>query len=892
MSTNPASIDVSGETPGAAPADESPDLSAHTPMMQQFLRIKQAYPDVLLFYRMGDFYELFFEDARHAARLLDLTLTQRGTSAGEPIPMAGVPVHAYESYLARLLKAGESVAICEQVGDVQAKGPMQREVVKVVTPGTVTDEALLEQRRAARLAAVAVARRRGRVRLGLAHLDLSSGRFAVMAPEGPDELATELARIDPRELLLPEGVTLDELTAGLWRDGAPARERPDWHFAADTAVERLCRQFGTRDLSGFGIHADNREPLEAALGAAGALWQYVTDTQKTHIGHIDSLAVEQTGDALLLDVHTRRHLELFEDSQGNRGGSLIGLLDRTATGMGARRLREWLARPLRDHGQLAARHQAIAELRERELPAGLFACLRQVNDIERITTRIVLGTARPRDLAALRDSLHQLPELTALLADCQQPLIRSLAEALADLPAARELLDAAVAEKPSVWLRDGGVIAAGFDAELDRLRGLSERADVTLTAMEQDARMQSGVENLKLAYNRVHGYYFEVPRSQSARMPESFTRRQTLKSVERYTNPALKTFEQEVLTAREKALAREKECFESLLGTLAEQQAELRRRADALADLDTLAALADVAERQHWVAPSFRRIAGIDIRQGRHPVVEANSDEVFVPNDAELAPDRRMLLITGPNMGGKSTYMRQTALIVLLAHAGAHVPAESAEIGPIDRIFTRIGASDDLSSGRSTFMVEMTETAEILHHATERSLVLIDEIGRGTSTFDGLALAWAVAEHLLQKNRAMTLFATHYFELTTLAEQFETLVNVHLEAITHNGELVFLHGVKEGPANQSYGIDVARLAGLPRPAIRRARGLLEKLEWQGSHGAQAPQLDLFAAEPSAPPVEAEPDPLLEAIDALDPDEITPREALDLLYEWKAKREEE
>ncbi|HER35799.1 MAG TPA: DNA mismatch repair protein MutS, partial [Halothiobacillaceae bacterium] len=727
---------------------ETDAFAAHTPMMQQFLRIKQAHPDVLLFYRMGDFYELFFEDARHAARLLDLTLTQRGNSAGEPIPMAGVPVHAYESYLARLLKAGESVAICEQVGDVQAKGPMKREVVKVVTPGTVTDEALLEQRQAHRLVAVHRQRKRGRERLGLAHLDLSSGRFAIMAPAGPDELATELARVDPRELLLAEGTSLEALTGGLFGGDHLGRERPVWHFASDTAIEQLCAQFGTRDLAGFGIHADNREALDAALGAAGALWQYVNDTQRTHIGHIDGLSVEQTRDALLLDVHTRRHLELFEDSQGRPDGALIGLLDRTATGMGARRLREWLARPLRDHVALAARHQAISELRERDRPAPLFEALRQVNDIERITTRIVLGTARPRDLAALRDSLQQLPALTATLAGCEQPLLTELIENLADLPEVREVLEAAIAEKPSVWLRDGGVIANGFDEELDRLRGLSERADTTLTAMEEDARRQSGIENLKLAYNRVHGYYFEVPRSQSARMPETFTRRQTLKSVERYTNETLKTFEQEVLTARDKALARERECFNDLLRRLTASQVELRRRANALADLDTLAALAEVAERHQWTAPRFWDEVGIEIVQGRHPVVEANSDTVFVPNDAGLGPDRCMLLITGPNMGGKSTYMRQTALIVLLAHAGAHVPAESATIGPIDRIFTRIGASDDLASGRSTFMVEMTETAEILHHATDRSLVLIDEIGRGTSTFDGLALAWAVAEHL------------------------------------------------------------------------------------------------------------------------------------------------
>ncbi|MDG4867899.1 DNA mismatch repair protein MutS [Guyparkeria sp. 1SP6A2] len=873
------------------PSGETDAFAAHTPMMQQFLRIKQEYPDVLLFYRMGDFYELFFEDARHAARLLDLNLTQRGTSAGEPIPMAGVPVHAYESYLARLLRAGQAVAICEQVGDVQAKGPMKREVVKVVTPGTVTDEALLEQRQAHRLVAVASIRKRGRTRLGLAHLDLSSGRFAIMAPDGPDELATELARVDPKELLVPEGLNVAEVTDGLFREAQISRERPVWHFSTDTAEEVLCRQFGTRDLGGFGIHADNRASLEAALGAAGALWQYVADTQKTAIAHIDGLTVEQTTDALLLDVHTRRHLELFEDSQGNAAGALIGLLDHTATGMGARRLRDWLARPLRDHAILARRHQAIDELRERSLPPALTQHLRQINDIERITTRIVLGSARPRDLAALRDSLQQLPSITADLANCEQPLIQELVEALADLPAVRDLLEAAIAEKPSVWLRDGGVIASGFDAELDRLRALSERADTTLSAMEQDARMQSGIDNLKLAYNRVHGYYFEVPRSQSARMPESFTRRQTLKSVERYTNDTLKTFEQEVLTARDRSLARERECFQSLLVTLGAEQAELRRRADGLADVDTLAALAQVAEAQDWVAPRFRESIGIDIRQGRHPVVEANSDTVFVPNDAGLNPDRRMLLITGPNMGGKSTYMRQTALIVLLAHIGAHVPAESAEIGPIDRVFTRIGASDDLASGRSTFMVEMTETAEILHHASERSLVLIDEIGRGTSTFDGLALAWAVAEHLLQKNRAMALFATHYFELTALAEQFEALVNVHLEAITHGGELVFLHGVKEGPANQSYGIDVARLAGLPRPTIRRARGLLEKLEWQARAGSEAPQLDLFASEPVDPPATEEPDPLLEAIDALDPDELSPRQALELLYGWKANRQE-
>ena len=876
------------------------DLSQHTPMMQQFWTMKQAHPDVLLFYRMGDFYELFYADAERAARILDLTLTTRGQSAGEPIPMAGVPVHAYESYLARLIRAGESVAICEQIGETKTKGPMERAVVRIVTPGTVTDDALLDQREGNRLAAL-VPLATTPPEYGLAHLDLAAGDFVLVRLD-ESALTAELARIDPRELLMPESLAeATDTAAKIGVDPKRWRARADWQFDAKRGQAALLKHWQIHDLKSFGV----TESHQPALGAAAILLTYVNETQRSAVPHIERLRVEHPDDALLIDRNTRRHLELFSTNQegshddGRSAATLINLLDETVTAHGSRLLKHWLGRPLRDRAVLRHRQQAIGELIERGMIAALRESLRGINDIERITTRIVMGSARPRDLSGLRDALGVLPALSAQLARLDLPLWQDLAARLTDQPAPRDLLTRALVAQPPVWLRDGGVIAPGFDTELDELRHLSEHADDALNALEAQARLQSGIPSLKIAYNRVQGFYFEVSRLQAEKMPPQFIRRQTLKSVERYTTEELKTFEDRVLSARDRALAREQWLFTELLQTLATHQSALRRMAEAIAQVDVLHSLARVAERHRWVAPDLGSEPGIHIEAGRHPVIEALSkltsgqqtsgSQPFTPNDSELTPNRQLLMITGPNMGGKSTYMRQTALIVLLAHIGTFVPATRARIGPIDRIFTRIGAGDDLASGRSTFMVEMTETAEILHTATENSLVLIDEIGRGTSTFDGLALAWAVAEHLIRRNRAFTLFATHYFELTQLAERFDTVRNVHLDAVTHKDDLIFLHSVKEGPASQSYGIKVAALAGLPRETIRRAQALLKQLEQQHPVGAATPQLDLFAAPEVSDAIaepEIEPHPLITALEKIDPDTLTPKQALDLIYAWR------
>ncbi|MHB9020457.1 MAG: DNA mismatch repair protein MutS [Halothiobacillus sp.] len=872
----------------------TPDFSQHTPMMQQFWTMKHAHPDVLLFYRMGDFYELFYQDAERAARILDLTLTTRGQSAGEPIPMAGVPVHAYENYLARLIRAGESVAICEQIGEAQtkgsAKGPMQRAVVRIVTPGTVTDEALLDQREGCRLAALSPI---NSTEFALAHLDLAAGDF-VLLRLNESALAAELARIHPRELLLPESLAEAADTAALLGiEPKRWRARPAWQFDAKAGQAALQKYWQVLDLHGFGIH----ESHTPALGAAAILLTYVQETQQNAVPPIERLRVENLSDALLIDRNTRRHLELFDnanDTSGAPQATLIHLMDNTLTAHGSRLLKHWLGRPLRDHRVLRHRQQAIGELIDSRKTDALRERLRGINDIERITTRIVMGSARPRDLSGLRAALTALPELTHFLNQFNLPLWQNLAARLNTPAGLCDLLERALVEAPPVWLRDGGVIAAGFDAELDELRHLSLHADDALTAFEAEARLQSGIPSLKIAYNRVQGFYFEVSRLQAEKMPPQFIRRQTLKAVERYTTAELKTFEDRVLSARDRALAREQWLFNELLVELATHQTVLRTLAQAIAETDALHSLANVAERHRWVAPELSTEPGIEIESGRHPIIEAISTTPFTPNDTLLNPARQLLLITGPNMGGKSTYMRQTALIVLLAHIGSFVPAQRARIGPVDRIFTRIGAGDDLASGRSTFMVEMTETAEILHTATAQSLVLIDEIGRGTSTFDGLALAWAVAEQLVRQNHALTLFATHYFELTQLAEQFPPVVNVHLDAVTHQNELIFLHSVKEGAASQSYGIKVAALAGLPKSCIRRAQQVLKKLEQQTPVAAAAiPQLDLFAEPqpivehwPELP--EAEPNPVLQALEALDPNTLSPRQALDLLFEWKNK----
>ena len=842
----------------------------HTPMMQQYLRIKAEHPDILVFYRMGDFYELFYEDARKAARLLEITLTTRGQSAGEPIPMAGVPVHAVDQYLARLVRLGEPVAIAEQIGDpAKSKGPVERQVVRIVTPGTVTEDSLLEARRDTLLAAVIGD---GQGHFGLAALDLAGGRFAVQELEGNEALAGELERLDPAELLLPE----DRPLPAAIPERPGQRRRPPWHFETDTARRLLCEQFGTRDLAGFGC-----EELTLGIAAAGALLQYVQETQRAALPHLRGLAHERRDDALILDAASRRNLEIDRAVSGRSEHTLAGVLDSTVSAMGSRLLRRWLNRPLRNHDLLRARHQAVETLLENLNFEPLREQLAGICDLERVLARVALRSARPRDLAGLRETLGRLPALRQALAALDDPLLGRLASDLGEHPALHQRLLAALEDNPPQLIRDGGVIRSGYDAELDELRRLSQDADQYLADLETRERERTGITTLKVRYNRVHGYYIEVSKAQSAQVPEDYQRRQTLKAAERYVTPELKDFEDRVLSARERALAREKLLYEGLIDAVLAELAPLQACAAALAEADVLAAFAERADRLDLRRPELDDIPGIDIRGGRHPVVEQVSDAPFVPNDVRLDELHRMLMITGPNMGGKSTYMRQTALIVLMAHAGCFVPAESARIGPVDRIFTRIGASDDLASGRSTFMVEMTETANILHNATDRSLVLMDEIGRGTSTYDGLALAWAVAVDLATRIRAFTLFATHYFELTRLPEQHPDIGNVHLDAIEHGDRIVFLHAVREGPADRSYGLQVAALAGIPGEVLARARARLAELESQALTAPAPPpedgQLALFGRDEH---------PVLEALEGIDPDALSPRQALDILFKLK------
>ena len=861
-----------------APANPMPETaSQHTPMMQQYLRIKAEHPQRLLFYRMGDFYELFYDDARRAARLLDITLTARGKSAGEPIPMAGVPFHAAEGYLAKLVRLGESVAICEQIGDpATSKGPVERQVVRIVTPGTVSDEALMDERRDNLLAALTV--QDGRY--GLAWLDLTGGRFLLQQLDNHDALLAELERLEPAEILIAEGQPF--VRPG--RDGGLTR-RPPWHFEHDGAERQLTRQFGTRDLTGFGC-----TDLPLAVGAAGALLQYVADTQRSALPHITRLVVEQHDDAIVIDAATRRNLELTDAVSGRRQHSLAGLLDSAATAMGSRMLRRWLGRPLRDQHAVRARQALVACLLDQGRLDGLRDTLASVGDIERILARVALRSARPRDLAVLRDSLAVLPALRTLLASIDHPGMTELATDLGEHGDTHDLLTRAVIDNPPVVLRDGGVIAAGYDAELDDLRDLSQNADRFLVDLEQRERTRTGIDTLKVSYNRVHGYYIEIGRSKADRVPVDYIRRQTLKGAERYITPELKGFEDRVLSARERALQREKALYEALLDRLMSPLAALQQGADAVSRLDVLACFAERALRLELCRPAFRDAPGLKIRGGRHPVVEQVNDTPFVANDLVMDTHRHILIITGPNMGGKSTFMRQAALIVVMAYAGCFVPAESAELGPFDRIFSRIGASDDLAGGRSTFMVEMQETANILHNASDRSLVLMDEIGRGTSTFDGLSLAWACAVELATCTRAFTLFATHYFELTTLPDEYPGIANVHLDAVEHGDGIVFLHALRDGPANQSYGLQVAALAGVPHKVIELARRRLRELEQAAQRHAEdgADQLSLFQQAPSG----QRHDRLRERLAQIDPDALSPRQALDALYELIRLRDAE
>lgn len=844
--------------------------TTHTPMMQQYLRIKSQHPDTLVFYRMGDFYELFFDDARKAAELLDITLTARGKSNGEAIPMAGIPYHAAEGYVARLIKQGESVVFCEQVGDpATSKGPVERKVVRTVTPGTVTDEAFLEDRKDNFLVAINASAGT----FGIACLDLSSGHFVLQEVKSEEQLLSEIERLNPAELLFSEEFSLPSSLKQL--NGLC--KRPPWHFELDSATQLILKQFKTHDLTGFGC-----EHLTVAICAAGCLLQYVKDTQQSALPHIQGISIEHSDDSIALDACSRRNLELDYHPSGQLKYTLFGVLDKTSTAMGSRCLRRWINRPLRSQIILKGRYACITSFLHEQLYLEIQDNLRQVGDIERISSRIALKSARPRDLIVLRNTLAVLPTLQNQLSDTENPHIESLQQHIAEQPELLALLQKAIIDNPPVLIRDGGVIATGYNQELDDLRDLSQNADQFLIDMENREKTATGINNLKVNYNRVHGFYIEVSRLQSSKVPEHYIRKQTLKSVERYVTEELKAFEDKVLSAREKSLSFEKSLYEDLLTKITESLLAIQLCASALAELDVLVTFSERADSLNLTLPTLTEKPGLEIAGGRHLVVEQVSDIPFVANDVSFNNQRKMLIITGPNMGGKSTYMRQTALITLMLHIGCFVPAKSVTCGPIDKIFTRIGASDDLASGRSTFMVEMSETANILHNATANSLILMDEIGRGTSTFDGLSLAWACAVHLAKQTKAFTLFATHYFELTSLPEEHKNIHNVHLDAMEHGDKIVFLHSVKDGPASQSYGLQVASLAGVPSSVINDAKNKLQSLEDSAyidqQQDAGSNQLDLFSTKECHPAV-----CLLEEIS---PDNLSPREALDMLYKLK------
>ncbi|WP_312315521.1 DNA mismatch repair protein MutS [Atlantibacter sp.] len=844
------------------------DFTAHTPMMQQYLRLKSQHPEILLFYRMGDFYELFYDDAKRASQLLDISLTKRGASAGEPIPMAGVPHHAVENYLAKLVNLGESVAICEQIGDpATTKGPVERKVVRIVTPGTISDEALLQERQDNLLAALW----QDSKGFGYATLDISSGRFRLSEPQDRETMAAELQRTNPAELLYAEDFAEMSLIEG--RRGL--RRRPLWEFEIDTARQQLNMQFGTRDLTGFGV-----ENAPRGLCAAGCLLQYVKDTQRTTLPHIRSITMERQQDGIIMDAATRRNLEITLNLSGGVENTLASVLDGTVTPMGSRMLKRWLHMPVRNQDTLRARQQTIAALMDQT--SELQPVLRQVGDLERILARLALRTARPRDLARMRHAFQQLPALNEQLAEINSDYVQTLRKNMGDFSELCALLERAIIDAPPVLIRDGGVIAPGYNEELDEWRALADGATDYLDRLEIREREKLGLDTLKVGFNAVHGYYIQVSRGQSHLVPMNYVRRQTLKNAERYIIPELKEYEDKVLTSKGKALSLEKQLYDQLFDMLLPHLEALQLSASTLAELDVLVNLAERAFTLNYCCPTLSDKPGINIVEGRHPVVERVLNEPFIANPLSLNAQRRMLIITGPNMGGKSTYMRQTALIVLMAYIGSFVPATSAEIGPINRIFTRVGAADDLASGRSTFMVEMTETANILHNATEHSLVLMDEIGRGTSTYDGLSLAWACAESLANRIKAFTLFATHYFELTTLPEKMEGVANVHLDAIEHGDTIAFMHTVQEGAASKSYGLAVAALAGVPKEVIKRARQKLRELE-NLSGNASATQIDgtqmsLLNSEETSPAIEA--------LEALDPDSLSPRQALEWIYRLK------
>lgn len=867
----------------------------HTPMMQQYLRIKAEHAHELVFYRMGDFYELFFDDAKKVADLLDITLTARGKSRGEPIPMAGVPYHAAEGYLAKLVQAGESVAICEQIGDPAiSKGPVERQVVRVVTPGTVTDEALLQDGKDNLL--VAVNHNPENDVFGLAYLDVGGGRFYVLEVTGEETLITELECLNPAELLVSQ--TLENHSFA--DNYVSVRHRASWEFDQDTAQRILCEQFATHSLQAFGC-----DELPVALGAAGCVFSYAKETQRTSLPHISRIQKEDRNESVAMDAATRRNLEIDTNLTGGDSNTLFQLLNKAATCMGSRLLCRWLNRPLRQKSVLEQRQQAVGSLLENYRFEVVRDSLKNIGDLERILGRIALRSARPRDLSRLCLSLAVYPQLQAALAEHSAPKLSELANNIGVFPELVKLLNRAIVENPPVIIRDGGVIAEGYDSELDELRSISANAGQYLIDLEEREKEKTGISTLKVGYNRIHGYYIEISRAQSDKAPVEYVRRQTLKNAERFITPELKEFEDKALSAKSRALSREKALYEALIERLNQDLSALQISAEGIAKLDVLHTFAERADALNFCCPQLNEARGITIEGGRHPVVEQvlAGSAPFVPNDLLLNDSRNMLIITGPNMGGKSTYMRQTALITLLAHTGSYVPAACADIGIVDRIFTRIGSSDDLAGGRSTFMVEMTETATILQNASDRSLVLMDEIGRGTSTFDGLSLAWACADYLAKNIKALCLFATHYFEVTSLPEQCSSVHNMHLSATEHNDSIVFLYHIEEGAASQSYGLQVAKLAGIPQTVIAEARHQLALLE-SGEHphasngqgvksanaikGASAEntvttqalepqQVELFSSPPS---------PVVEALEKIDPNELTPRQALELVFHLK------
>ncbi|WP_133013149.1 DNA mismatch repair protein MutS [Marinomonas flavescens] len=867
----------------------SPDN--HTPMMRQYFSLKSQHPKQLLFYRMGDFYELFYDDAKRASQLLDITLTARGSSAGQPIPMAGIPFHAAENYIARLVRLGESVVVVEQIGDpATSKGPVERQVARIVTPGTISDEAYLEEKRENLLLSIAHQNRKGLDVFGFSYLDMASGRFCVFEVDGYDALASELQRLTPREILISEDFParkIINLEKGV-------SELGPWHFDYESSYRQLIQQFNTKDLSGFGCEA-----LTAAVASAGALLQYAKDTQRSALPHIQSITVEHKDDSVLIDGATRRNLEIDVNLGGGTSNTLISVLDECATPMGSRLLKRWLHTPIRDLDEIQARQQAVGELKNQHLYSTLESPLKKIGDLERILSRVALRSARPRDLLRLRLALEAVPEINQLLAPAQAERLAQLNARIIAQPDMTNTLIRALVENPPSVVRDGGVFAKGYDEELDELLSLSTNATDYLAEMERSEKERTGISSLKVGFNRVHGYYIEISRLHSDQAPVEYIRRQTLKNAERFITPELKTFEDKALSAKSKSLAREKELYEDLLDQLNGSLTELQTTSQALAQLDVLNTFSERADTLNLACPELHNRGGIQIQGGRHPVVEAVISDPFVPNDLDMHEKRSLLMITGPNMGGKSTYMRQIALIALLAHTGSFVPAESASISVVDRIFTRMGSSDDLAGGRSTFMVEMTETANILNNASKQSLVLMDEVGRGTSTFDGLSLAWAAVDYLANHLKCYVLFATHYFELTTLAEQLDNAANVHLTATEYEDEIVFLHKVHPGPASQSYGLQVAQLAGVPRNVISHAKQKLIQLEVTTGVDTETtpeitPQVKVKETKAAYSPLQpdlfaqADQNALKEALSELDLDNMTPQQAINELYRLKSE----